>query len=119
MQELKQLRELAESVPGFCSDERVQSSGFSDRTGEIAAKIVDLETKINREISCYIDVKSEIREQIERVDSAELRLILQKRYLNLDKWEQIALDMNYCYQWVHKLHSRALLAIESDYYIAI
>ena len=33
---------------------------------------------------------------------------MQRRYLNYQKWEQIAAELHYSWQNVHRLHSKAL-----------
>jgi hypothetical protein len=118
--ELERLRALAESVPSpDLSKDRVQTSGAGDRIGGIVAKIVDLEAVIKTEILKFVDLKREIRERIDGIEDDDLRLILQKRYINFQKWEQIAVDMNYGFQWVHKLHKRALNKFSEKYQQAI
>jgi hypothetical protein len=109
MLELERLRALATAVSSpDLSQDRVRASGVSDRIGNIVAKIVDLEEKINAEIDKFVGLKKEIRERLSMMPDDDLRLILQKRYINFQKWEQIAVDMNFTFQWVHVLHKRAL-----------
>ena len=45
------------------------------------------------------------------------REVLTRRYLLYQKWEYIAVEMNYNIKWIFKLHGKALskLTIESDY----
>jgi hypothetical protein len=113
MLEAERLRALATSIPSpGLSQDRVQASGAPDRIGGIVAEIVELETEISAEIDRLVGLKAEIRERIGMMADDDLKLILQKRYLNFQKWEQIAVDMGYNYRWVLKLHNKALREFE-------
>ncbi len=59
-----------------------------------------------------MDLKQKITREIDSISNDEYRLLLTLRYLNYDTWEQIAVKMGYTYQWVHVLHSRALIYFE-------
>jgi hypothetical protein len=114
--ELVRLRELSVSVGGQdLTQDRVQTSITSDKTGNVVMKIMDLESKIKAEIARYVDLQAEIRGRVNAVQCEDLRLLLKKRYLNFEKWEQIAVDMNYAYRWVLALHKRALTAFEEQF----
>lgn len=83
-------------------------SGTGQRIENAMAKIVDAENIIQSEMEILMVALGEIRQLISLVDDQVLRLILHKRYLCYQKWEQIAADLNYSWQWVHKMHGRAL-----------
>ncbi|GHV06385.1 hypothetical protein FACS1894217_04950 [Clostridia bacterium] len=122
--EIARLRSLATSIgsPDLSAD-RVQSSGNSDKMAATIAKIIDFERELEAEIEKYVVLRREIYGKVDRIEDDDYRIILKKRYLEFKKWENIAVEMNYSYQWVHKLHKRALQdfakknqqAIESDY----
>ena len=57
-------------------------------------------------------IRSKVMETIHMLRNDEYEHILYKRYCLMKKWEEIALEMNYSYQWVCKLHGRALKEIE-------
>lgn len=107
--ELKRLREIAESIgaPSITGD-RVQSGGQTDRMGDAVAAIVDLEAEIQAEIKQYIRKRHDIRRVINGVGDDTLRLILQKRYLQGEKWENVAADLHKDLRWIFRLHDRAL-----------
>ena len=111
--ELERLRELSVSVQSpNLTDDRVQTSAPTDKIGETVARIVDLEVVILSDIDRYVKTKKEIRKVLSGVKDDKLKLILQKRYLNFDKWEKIAEDMNLEVRWVYILHKDALKAVE-------
>ena len=112
--ELNSLKELSISISAIAYDEdKVQTSGPSDKAGNIIAKIVDLEKDINRDIDRLIDIKKEVMITIDKIEDHDLRCLLQYRYLQFKTWESIAVEMGYSYQWVHKLHSKALEEVEN------
>jgi len=109
MFEIERLRALAESIPStLIIGNKIQTNVQNDRVCNIVAKIIDLSNQVNKDINEYIELKQVIRKSIKRVQNLELRLILSRRYVNLEKWEEIALDLGYSYQWVLKLHGKAL-----------
>lgn len=83
-------------------------SGTGQRIENAMAKIVDAENLIRSDIELLMLALSEIRAMIATVDDPVLRLILHKRYLCHQKWEVIAIDLDYDVRWIHVLHSRAL-----------
>lgn len=86
----------------------VTSSGTQDRMSATVAKIVDLEKEINAKIDTYIDKKAEIIRLLESVRNPDYLKVLQMRYVDIEKWEDIAVAMDCSVRNVHKLHGRAL-----------
>lgn len=86
-------------------------SGTGQRIENAMAKIVDTENIIQSEMEILMVALGEIRQLIALVDDPVLRLILHKRYLCYQKWEQIAADLNYSYRRVLQMHGRALSVI--------
>ncbi|HAK44196.1 MAG TPA: hypothetical protein DCM59_17765 [Clostridium sp.] len=110
--ELESLKSISTSISVNNDCERVQTSIKQDKIGEIIAKIIDLNNEINNDIDKLVDFKKEIMNLIDKVPCDDLRYILYLRYFQFKTWEKIAVDMNYSYQWVHKLHSRALSEVD-------
>lgn len=86
-------------------------SGTGQRIENAMAKIVDAENIIQSEMEILMVALGEIRQLISLVDDPILRLILHKRYLCYQKWEQIAADLSYTWVHTHRLHGKALNAI--------
>lgn len=107
MDEIIRLREMATKVTQVLTPDKVKG-GMENRREESIAKIVDME----KEIGASIDDLKKIREQVERainaIPNANQRDVLRLRYLNGKTWEQIAVQLEFSYQWVCKLHGRAL-----------
>ena len=74
-------------------------------------KIVSLQEEINQDINALVELKHEIMGVIKAVPNVEYQTLLEKRYLCFITWEQIAVDMNYSMQHIHRMHSSALKEI--------
>lgn len=59
----------------------------------------DIKKTYLQKLECYqeelIKKKIEAEEYIQKIDNAELRLILQMRYIDLKSWNEIARTLNY------------------------
>ena len=81
-------------------------------------KIVEQERRIDARFRELMALLDEIEGKIAGLEDERQREILRRRYIGGQKWEDIAKGMHYVYQWVCKLHGRALLkikeAIKSD-----
>lgn len=75
-------------------------------------KIIDLQSEINADIDRYVDLKQDIAEKVAAVENTDLRLLLEKRYLKGEKWEEIAVELGYDLRWVHRLHVKALTQVQ-------
>ena len=78
------------------------------KTEEILVKIVDLEHEIDADVDRLIEVRDSIKSIIEAVEDDRERLLLQYRYLDGRTFEEIAVQMNYSWRQIHRLHSKAL-----------
>ena len=95
--------------------------GGQSGDGKIPAaveKIVEQERRIDARFRELMALLDEIEGKIAGLEDERQREILRRRYIGGQKWEDIAKGMHYGYQWVCKLHGRALLkikeAIKSD-----
>lgn len=105
--EIQNLRDNAKRItPAYSM--ALGGSGNGQRIENAMVKIVDAENLIRSDIELLMLALSEIRAMIATVDDLVLRLILHKRYLCYQKWEVIAIDLDYDVRWIHVLHSRAL-----------
>lgn len=110
--EQQQWRELATRVSPNLSG-MPRGGGEGGMQGAIS-KIIDLETEINAEIDKLVEKRKEIEGIIRMVEDSTLRTLLEYRYINGKKWEEIALMMGYDYRYILKIHGKALSALPSD-----
>lgn len=110
LEEVERLEELVTRITPVLKADVVSSSGSQDKLGDTVAKIADLRTQINRDTDAFVDLKREALAMLGKLKNSTYFEILDKRYVKYKTWEQIAVEMNYCYRNVTKLHGRALQA---------
>ncbi|MCI8336963.1 MAG: hypothetical protein HFI72_07415 [Peptococcaceae bacterium] len=94
------------------SDGMPHGTGTGDPTGNIAVKINELEQMINESINKRVELRRMIEAAIDSLSPKD-GLLMRKRYLEGKKWEQVAVEMNYDYRHVTKIHGFILKKIES------
>lgn len=110
-QQIASLNELAAKCTTTFSDMPRNPNRGHSRVDDCVIKIVDLEDSIKKDIEKLVDLKKEIMGVIKAVPNVEYQTLLEKRYLCFITWEQIAVDMNYSMQHIHRMHSAALKEI--------
>ena len=114
IEQVQSLRDLAEKATATLSDVP-PSKGTRNihRMEDVIAKMVDLESEINADLTHLINLKHEIVTVIKCVESPELQTLLELRYLCFKTWEQIAVELHFDLRWVHRLHNRALNEVDA------
>ncbi len=113
LQELYELKKLQDIKAIDYTKEKVQSSRQNGANFEtILIKIIDMENEINDEIDRFIDMKHCIINQIQTLDNTKYMQVLYKRYVEYKSFEQIAVEMGYTYDYIRKIHIKALRNFE-------
>ena len=71
-------------------------------------RLAELESLVDEKIDEQLALKTEILKTISKLTDRRYRLILTEYYLDMKTWEQVAVDMNYSYMHVTRLHGYAL-----------
>lgn len=108
LEEVSRLRSKLTRVTQVLTAEPRGGGTIYGKTEEIIAKIVDLENEIDADIDRLISIRDNIKAVIEAVENDRERLLLQYRYLDGWTFEKIAVEMNYSWRQIHRLHSKAL-----------
>lgn len=104
-----QWQQIAESITAEIKPVVVYNSLPSKKVEECAINIVDIQNEIRGEIDSLVAIEREIDRAITAaVDDPTLKAVLEMRYLNCLKWEEIAVRLNVTFRWVMTLHKRAL-----------
>jgi DNA-directed RNA polymerase specialized sigma subunit len=98
------LNDLAAKCTTTFSDMPRTPSNGSSAIEDAIAKIVDLQSEINTDIDCLVDLKRDLVRSIKAVENTELRTLLELRYLCFKTWKQIAIDMGYNIRHIYRLH---------------
>ena len=110
IKELEKLNSLKYSIRSPSAfGEKVQSSVRNDN--DLIEKIVDLESKINRNISELINLREDYKKKISDIDG-EYGILLNLRYVQCLKWQDIAKIMHRSQQTIFRLHGEALNLIK-------
>ena len=73
--------------------------------------LVAYENLIDAKVDELYAIKQEILIAIDRVQNDTLKALLLERYIDGKKWEQIAIDLNYSWRQIIRLHGQALQEI--------
>lgn len=106
-------RQIAESITAQIRPGSAGSSLPSKKVEDCACNIVDLQNEIKEEIAALIQAEREVGKFIQEAPLDETsRFIMELRYLNYKKWEEIAVELNYAYRWIMRRHKRAIAVLE-------
>ena len=110
-----QLQELRATGTRITPSYSVEAAGGGDnntsKPEQAALAIYELEQEINAKIEQQCKAVKQTYDLIGLLDDELLKLVMLKRYARHKPWEEIAVEMGYSWQWVHKLHSKALNVI--------
>lgn len=110
--EKQQWKAIALGITANMEGERVQSSGSQSKMADAIAKCVDIEAEIDRAVDNLIDIKKEVIQIIEKLDSATEYNVLHMRYIQYKSLQDIADHYGRDYGWVTTTHGRALKNVE-------
>ena len=81
--------------------------GVSDRVGDSIAEIEEVIIELDYKVTQSYRVLASLEKEIDRLPARENYLI-RSRYIEMLSWEQIAVDMNYGWAHIHRIHAEAL-----------
>ncbi len=114
VEDCARLRSLAERVGcGQLSD--TPRGGSTDPFAKFTHAvelIIAKEAEIDQMIDAMMTVRGEIEAKIDTVSDATLRTLLRYRYICGWTWERIAVEMDYSYMHICRLHGKVLAEIK-------
>lgn len=84
------------------------------KIGDLSDAIAVLEgyaERVNAKWDKLVALRERAKELIARIIDWRCREVLTRRYLRGQSWERIAVDMEYDFRWIIRLHGRALRSI--------
>ncbi len=108
LEQVESLHALATKATSTLSDVPPSGTRNVHRMEDIICKIVTLEDEINADIDRLVDLKRDIAERVKMVQDMEYQSLLEKRYLCLMTWEQIAAETGCSVRNIHLRHGEAL-----------
>ena len=106
--QVESLHSLATKATSTLSDVPPSGTRNVHRMEDIICKIVTLENEVNADIDRLVDLKRDITACIMTVQDMEYQSLLEKRYLCLMTWEQIAAETGCSVRNIHMMHGEAL-----------
>ena len=106
--QVESLHSLATKATSTLSDVPPSGTRNVHRMEDIICKIITLEDEINADIDRLVDLKRDITACIMTVQDMEYQSLLEKRYLCLMTWEQIAAETGCSVRNIHMMHGEAL-----------
>lgn len=110
LEEVDNLYAMATKITPTLKQDVVSGGGNQDKIGDAVSRIVDLKAEINRRIDYYVDLKREANALLDQVENHLHYIVLYRRYMLGESFEQIASEINYTVRWTCSLHGRALEA---------
>ena len=96
------------------SSDKIKSSG-DNLNEKLMAECLDKRNKMNNDIVMNENVRADLVLKITSMSDYRYIDVLYKRYIECKRFELIAVEMNYDYDYVRKLHVKALEVFAQDY----
>lgn len=94
-------------VSGVASVSGAPGGGGGASDGSLS-RYADFAAQVDAQIDKLVGIKQEIADVIAQVPDSSLRALLVRRYMNFEKWEVIAVCLNYSRRQVTRRHGQAL-----------
>lgn len=110
--EKQQWKDIALGITANMDGDRVQSSGSKSKMANAVEKCIDVEVEIDSLVDKLIDIKKEVIQTIEQLDSPTEYDVLHRRYIQYLSLQEIADHYRKDYGWVTTTHGRALKSLQ-------
>ena len=104
---LLELETRATNITYCMEQDPVSGGGSKDKMADQVAAIVELKDEINEQLAVLYRKEREIRRAIKGLESRE-RILMELKYIEGLRWEEVAVEMNYSWQHIHRLHAECL-----------
>ena len=106
--QLQSIRSLIQGTSVAINGLPHQESPDPHRLESLMAKVLDIEIEIGRLTDELGSSISEVTEAINSVNDPSCQEVLTARYLCFEDWTTIARKLNYCKDWVFRLHRKGM-----------
>lgn len=112
LSELYNLKNMAVSIGSPSNNDRVQSSSSYDKIGDKVAKLVDMESEVDKLVDAYIATRKKIISQIDAMENKNSYSILTDVYVKRLPFKQIFIKMQISERRMYRLYNIALKEFE-------
>ncbi len=109
--QIRSLQELATRISPFYTDMPGKTDRGTSKIENAVVEIASLEEEIAEDALELVGIKREIFDAIRQVDDPEGQLILEKRYMLYESWEDIVLSLDCSMRKVFQVHDESLKKI--------
>ena len=109
LEEIQRLR-LDKMFPSVANDGMPHGSRQTDLS-DYAAVLDEMIEDLKQERLKRVQRQQEIEHRIRQIKDEDEQRVLRLRYIKGLKWEEVAVEMGYSWQWTHKIHAEALKKI--------
>lgn len=106
--QIQHYRDMEYSITAAIKDVPSFVGAVTSKIETCSISIMSIEEDIQKEIEAIKKERLLVQDAINLVDDEDLKCILEARYINGRKWEEISTDLAYSYRWTLILHGRAL-----------
>lgn len=105
------LEDEAKSVKAVVIDDMPKGSGTRGGICNIVVKIEQLRSEYLCKYDEALCELYKIERTIEKLENPVERMLMRKRYIENKRWEDICVELNYCWRQIHNIHSKILKKI--------
>lgn len=105
--EIEQWKAVAYGITPQADGERVQSSGRGDRMENAVCNYATIEAELEKQIARYGEIMLDVIGVIEQLEDP-FYSIIHKHYIENKKFDQVAEEICYSYQYTTEMHRTAL-----------
>lgn len=106
--ERDRLRLYCRKLSSDIETDRVKKTSTTSHVETAIVNLSEIERHISDEASQLGEIREKVEELIGSVEDERLVTVLSWRYLHGMRWERIAVEMNYDYRHILRLHGKAL-----------
>lgn len=85
-----------------------------DRMQDAVERLSEVEKELNEKIDKLVDLRREVDAAISTIGDTRLETVLRYRYIDCMTFEKIAVEMNYCYKQICRMHGDALQKMSNN-----
>ena len=111
-EQIQSLNELATKCTATLTGMPRNPNRGGSTMADAVCKIIDLQNEIAADMDRLVQIKKDIVDVIAKVDDVKFRILLEKRYLCGETWEEITMSLYHNRRWVFRLHDKALDAVQ-------
>lgn len=83
-------------------------SGVADPTADIAARAASIAAELSQKLNECIELRLRIEHAVNSLNEPRERELMRRRYIEGQRWEQVAYEMNYSIDHIWRLHGMVL-----------